>query len=451
MVVLGWTFFDCRGIAPACNSAFAAVLFKLCLRQHVPCSLVKIDLAVGHFGQINKAVLQAQQLQIAGRAVERVAAVAGVHSDCHVVVTVFIGNIHRENGLAGLKVQHDVLPHPGGHILHIAVDIARRGGELENRCIAQVISRPDALHLIAAIGFHGVHALDAGRNHAVALCQPVHVIDVGVALDGRVVVGVCQTCVARAEPVADDGAYGAFAVIIDDGRVLNGYLIALGQIIQHRGACHHLAGLHIERKKVHGVLIVGEQHKVRRQGGRAAAAPCKTAAGGLIAFAAHLRADALIRCAPDSLDTVIGTQQIAVLVGQDDRTLLGGGDAVFCTLAGGQFVDKDRLGKVCLLAVQNCINGGMGNIADNALLLALRINAEAARCKPEVSIVVKNHGQKILRQLLAERSLAAALMSMSSTFSNSGSTLPSFVCCAEHQHMIVARGADDAVDASKKV
>ena len=88
---VGVDVFDCRGIAPACNSAFAAVLFKLCLRQHVPCSLVKIDLAVGHFGQINKAVLQAQQLQIAGRAVERVAAVAGVHSDCHVVVTVFIG------------------------------------------------------------------------------------------------------------------------------------------------------------------------------------------------------------------------------------------------------------------------------------------------------------------------------------------------------------------------
>ena len=126
--------------------------------------------------------------------------------------------------------------------------MARRGGELENRCIAQVISRPDALHLIAAIGFHGVHALDAGRNHAVALCQPVHIIDVGVALDGRVVVGVSQTCVARAEPVAHDSADGALTVVIDDGRVFNRHLIALGQIVQHRQTCNDLTGLHIERQ-----------------------------------------------------------------------------------------------------------------------------------------------------------------------------------------------------------
>ena len=77
---------------------------------------------------------------------------------------------------------------------HIAIDIARRGGELENRCIAQVISRPDALHLIAAIGFDRIDTFDAGRDHAVALCQPVRIIDVGVALDGGIAVGIGKAC-----------------------------------------------------------------------------------------------------------------------------------------------------------------------------------------------------------------------------------------------------------------
>ena len=108
-------------------------------------------------------------------------------------------------------------------------------------------------------------------------------------------------------------------------------------------------------------------------------------------------------------------------------------------------MDKDRLGKVCLLAVQNCINGGMGNIADNALLLALRINAEAARCKPEVSIVVKNHGQKILGQLLAKCSFGCSLDVDVQHLFKFGQHVATFVCCAEHQHMVVAGGADDAV------
>ena len=87
----------------------------------------------------------------------------------------------------------------------------------------------------------------------------------------------------------------------------------------------------------------------------------------------------------------------------------------------------------------------MGNIADNALLLALRINAEAAGCKPEVSIVVKNHGQKILGQLLAKCSLGGSLDVDVQHLFKFGQHVAAFVCCAEHQHMIVARGADDAV------
>lgn len=49
---------DGHSVAPACNGAFAAVLRKLFLREDISCCLIKIDLAVGHFGQINKPVLQ---------------------------------------------------------------------------------------------------------------------------------------------------------------------------------------------------------------------------------------------------------------------------------------------------------------------------------------------------------------------------------------------------------
>ena len=96
----------------------------------------------------------------------------------------------------------------------------------------------------------------------------------------------------------------------------------------------------------------------------------------------------------------------------------------FSALAERQPVDEDGLRKVGLLSVQDRLNRRVGDVAEHALLLTLGIDAEAAGCKPEVAVVVKDHGQKILRQLLAERSLAAALMSMSSTFSNSGRTFP---------------------------
>lgn len=53
---------DGCGIAPACNRTFAAVLCKLFLRKHISCRLIEIDLAVRKLGQVDKAVLQAEQL-----------------------------------------------------------------------------------------------------------------------------------------------------------------------------------------------------------------------------------------------------------------------------------------------------------------------------------------------------------------------------------------------------
>ena len=95
-------------------------------------------------------------------------------------VAVFVGDIHGEDRLTRFKGQDDVLPHPAFQILYIPVDIAGCSGELHNRRVAQVIAAPDAFHLIAGIGFDGIDTFDAGRDHAVALCQPVCVIDLGV-------------------------------------------------------------------------------------------------------------------------------------------------------------------------------------------------------------------------------------------------------------------------------
>ena len=120
-------------------------------------------------------------------------------------------------------------------------------------------------------------------------------------------------------------------------------MIPIGQIIQNRRAGYDLSGLHVERKKLNGVCVVGEQYKVWCQCGRAAATPGKAAAGSLIAIMADLRTDTLIWRAPHNVHTFFRAQQIAVLVRQNDRTVFGGSNAVFCALAKGQPVNKDSL------------------------------------------------------------------------------------------------------------
>lgn len=97
---VGMHIADGCGIAPACNRTFAAVLCKLILCKHISCRLIEIDFAVRKLGQVDKAVLQAEQLQIAGRTVECISAVAGVHADGHIIVAVLVGNIHRKDSLA---------------------------------------------------------------------------------------------------------------------------------------------------------------------------------------------------------------------------------------------------------------------------------------------------------------------------------------------------------------
>ena len=87
----------------------------------------------------------------------------------------------------------------------------------------------------------------------------------------------------------------------------------------------------------------------------------------------------------------------------------------------------------------------MGDIAENALLLALGIDAEAAGGEPEVPVVVKYHGKKILRQLLAERGLCRRLDVDVKHLFKLGKDIALLVRCAEHQYMVVAGRADDTV------
>ena len=87
----------------------------------------------------------------------------------------------------------------------------------------------------------------------------------------------------------------------------------------------------------------------------------------------------------------------------------------------------------------------MGDIAEHALLLTLGIDAEAAGGKPEVAVVVKDHGKKILRQLLAERSFGCRLDVNVQYLFKFRQDVSCFIGCPQHQHMVVAGGADDAV------
>ena len=144
---------DGRGVVPACNRTFTAVLLKLILRKNISCRLIKINLTVRKLWQVHKAILQTQQFQIACRAVERISVAAGVHADGHIIVAVFVGHIHREDGFACCKVQNNVLPHAGIQILYVTVDIACCSGEFHDRRVAQIVPAPDALHFIAISGF----------------------------------------------------------------------------------------------------------------------------------------------------------------------------------------------------------------------------------------------------------------------------------------------------------
>ena len=92
----------------------------------------------------------------------------------------------------------------------------------------------------------------------------------------------------------------------------------------------------------------------------------------------------------------------------------------------------------------------MGDIAENALLLALGIDAEAAGGEPEVPIVIKDHGKKILRQLLAERGLCRCLDVDVEHLFKLGKDVARLIRCAEHQYMVVAGRADDAVFSVQK-
>ena len=133
--------------------------------------------------------------------------------------------------------------------------------------------------------------------------------------------------------------------------------------------------------------------------------PRETRPGRLVAFTADLRADAFIRRAPCDGHAVFRAQQVAVLVGQDDRAILEAAMPFSAPFAGRQLMDEDRVGELGLFAAQDGLDGRVGDVADHALLRALGVDAEAAGGKPEVSFVVKDHGQEILFQRLAQRGL----------------------------------------------
>ena len=430
---------------PAGGGAGAACGLELCRREHPAGGLVQIDLPVGHLRQEDEAVLQAEQLFVAGGAVELVAVTARVHADGHIVVAVEGGDVHGEDGLSGVEVQHDVLPHAAVHVLHEAVDVAGGGGELHHGSVAEVAAAPDALHGPAVGGADGVHPFDAGHDHAVALEQPVAVVDVLVALDGRVTVGLCEVGAACAEPVADDGADPAIAVVVDDGRIFHRHRHVGGQLVDDRVAGGDFAGADVHSHQADRLEVVGEEHQLPAQRGRAAAAPCQTAAGGGSAFAAVFCAHAVVGGAPDDFNAAVGTQQVAGKVRQDDCTLPAGGNAVFGTLARSGSVDMDFVVEVGSAAGKDGVDGVVGDVAHRALLAAAGVDAEAAGDEPEVAVVVEDDGEQVLLEAAAKHPLGGLFdVDVQYLFKNRQRRTV-LVGGTKHQHMVVAGGADDEV------
>ena len=406
-------------------------------------SHVQIHPAIGHLRQVDEAVLQPQQFQIAGGAIQAVAAASGIHTNGHIVIAELAGHVHGKHGLSGFKIQHDILPHAGAQILHIAVDIAGGSGQLHHGGIPQVVSAPDALHLIAAVGLDGIHPLHAGHNHGVALGQPVDVVDIGIALDGGIAVLCRQLGAACAEPVAHNGADGTLAVVIDNSGVFHGDRAL--HLVKNRHAGNHLAGLHVQGQQVHRVLVVGEHHQILGQGRRAAAAPGQAAAGGLVAGGAVLGTCAFIGGTPHLLNAAVGPQQVAIQIGQNHCAVLAGGDTVFHALAGDQRVDIYRLGQVCFAAAEDFVNGLPGDVAHGTQLLPVGVDAEAAGGKPEIPLIVEDHGQQILVQGLPQGSLCRSLDVDVQQLLELRQDIARLVGGLEHQHMVVAGGADNPV------
>ena len=87
----------------------------------------------------------------------------------------------------------------------------------------------------------------------------------------------------------------------------------------------------------------------------------------------------------------------------------------------------------------------MGNVAENALLLPFGIDSEAAGGEPKVSIVVKDHGQKILCQFFAERGLSSCLDIDIQNLFEFRNDAAVFLRCTQYQYMVVACRADNTV------
>ena len=98
-----------------------------------------------------------------------------------------------------------------------------------------------------------------------------------------------------------------------------------------------------------------------------------------------------------------------------------------------------------MFAVQNRFYRCVGNVAENTLLLSLRIDPEAAGGEPKVSVVVKDHGQKILCQLFAERGLSSRFDIDIQNLFEFRNDAAVFLRRTQYQYMVVARRADDTV------
>ena len=103
------------------------------------------------------------------------------------------------------------------------------------------------------------------------------------------------------------------------------------------------------------------------------------------------------------------------------------------------------LGQVDFVACKNGVDCGSRNVAHGTLLPAVGIDAEAARHKPQVTLVVEHDGKQVLIDGDPEGGLGCCLHVDVEDFLEHRQRSARFIGGTQHKHMVVVCGAHDEV------
>ena len=131
------------------------------------------------------------------------------------------------------------------------------------QAVAQLDLSIEKGHLYGLIGPNG-----AGKTTVFNMLTGVYKPTEGnIILDGKDITGqnpelISKSGIAGAKPVADNGADGAFSVVIYDSGGFNCDLIAVREIIKNRTLCYNRSGLHVKSQEIYRIPVIGEHYEV---------------------------------------------------------------------------------------------------------------------------------------------------------------------------------------------